>query len=91
MNTLADRLKWARGVTNLSARGLAKLAGLASERHIGLIEEGQRDNPELKTLKAISSTLGVSVGWLADGEEPAPSADDIRRAVAEAQEQQGAA
>lgn len=81
MNTLADRLRWAREEAGLSARGLAKLAGLASERHVGLIEEGKRDNPELKTLRAISSALGVTVGWLANGDEPAPAVEDIKRAV----------
>ncbi len=82
MKTLAARLKWARGESRLSARGLAKLAGLGSERHIGLIEEGKRDNLELKTLRSISTALGVSVGWLADGDEPVPSVEDIKRAGA---------
>lgn len=83
MRTLAERLAWARCASGLSARGLARAARLQSERHIGFLESGERDNPELKTLQAIAGALGVTVGWLADGDEPFPDPAHIK-AVAQA-------
>ncbi|HKY41354.1 MAG TPA: helix-turn-helix domain-containing protein [Polyangiaceae bacterium] len=78
MDTLAKRLTWALEETGLSQRALARAAGLASERHVGLLASGDRENPELKTLRAVAVALGVSVGWLADGDEPAPTAEELR-------------
>jgi len=79
MRTLSERLAWAREQTGLSQRGLARAAGLQSERHIGFLESGERDNPELKTLQAIAAALGATVGWLADGNLPAPNARHIKK------------
>lgn len=80
MRTLAERLSWAREQSGLSQRGLARAAGLPSERHIGFLESGERDNPELKTLQAIACALGVTVGWLADGDQPEPKPEQVKRA-----------
>jgi transcriptional regulator with XRE-family HTH domain len=77
MQTIGERLKWARERTRLSQRGLAKLAGLSS-RHVALIEIGARDNLEIKTLKAIAGALGATLGWLADGEEPQPDVESLQ-------------
>jgi transcriptional regulator with XRE-family HTH domain len=90
MRTIAARLEWARKRTGLSQRGLAKLADL-SERHVGLIEDGTRDNPELKTLQALAKVLGLTVGWLSSGEGEQPTAEDVRAAVAAAEAAKGAA
>lgn len=81
MKTLGQRLEWARKVAKLSQRGLARRAGLGSQRHVGLIESGERDNPELKTLQKVADTLGVSLGWLATGEGERPTAETIRATV----------
>lgn len=83
MQTLAKRLTWARKAAAISQRSLARRAKLASERHIGLIESGDRDNPELKTLEAIAGALGVAVGWLASGEGPKPTAEQIKSGLAD--------
>lgn len=91
MRTLASRLTWARKHSGLKQRALARLAGLKSERHVGLLESGDRDNPELKTLQAIADVLGVSVGWLASGEAPVPTPEGIRKAVAAVESAKGAA
>jgi len=81
MQTLAKRLDWARSKSGVSQRRLAKLAGLKSERHISQLEKGERLNPELKTLTAIAGALGVSVGWLANGEGQMPDESAIRSAI----------
>lgn len=78
MQTLSERLQWARAASGLSSRGLARAAGL-SQRHIGFLESGERDNPELRTLVAIAKALGVPLGWLAAGEGRRPTAKHIRK------------
>jgi transcriptional regulator with XRE-family HTH domain len=80
MQTLKARLHWARAISHLSQRGLARRADVAS-RIVSQIEAGDRDNPELKTLRALADALGVSVGWLATGEGERPSEESIRVAV----------
>jgi transcriptional regulator with XRE-family HTH domain len=80
MKTMRERLQWARGVSGLSARGLAKRADIAL-RLVSLIEAGDRDNPELKTVQRVADALGVPVGWLASGEGERPAAESIRAAV----------
>lgn len=80
MRTLSDRLKWALSESGLSQRALGRAAGLPSDRHIGFLTSGDRDNPELKTIQAIANALNVSLGWLANGDEPAPNAAVIRAA-----------
>lgn len=79
MRTLAERLSWARAQAGLSQRGLAKAAGIKSPRHIGFLESGQNDNPGLKTLRSLGKALGVTFGWLANGEGPLPDAPRIKR------------
>lgn len=80
MQTLKARLHWAREISTLSQRGLARRADVAS-RIVSQIEAGDRDNPELKTLRALADALGVSVGWLATGEGERPTAETIRATV----------
>lgn len=81
MRTLQARLTWARNKTGLSQRRLSELAGIA-DRLVSLIERGERENPELKTVSALAAALGVSVGWLANGEGQQPDESDIRSSVA---------
>lgn len=85
MLTLESRLTWARGAAGgLSQAKLSELADLSS-RLVGMIERGDRPNPELSTIQAIAKVLGVRVGWLASGEGPAPDPADVERAVRDAE------
>ncbi len=72
MQTLAERLKWALDKSGMSQRALGRAAGLPSNRHIGFLTSGDRDNPELNTIQAIASALNVSLDWLVNGDEPQP-------------------
>jgi len=77
--SIPDRLRAARdGVC--SARELDRLAGL-TPCHTSLIESGRRPNPESDTLRAIATTLGVSLDWLVLGVGDPPRAEDVRAAV----------
>lgn len=78
MQTLSERLKWALDQSGLSQRALSRAAGLQSQRHIGFLASGDRDNPELKTVQAIANALGVSIAWLANGDDPAPSPEHLK-------------
>lgn len=64
MNTLAERLFWARGRKQLSQEQLAALAGV-SQSTIGNLEAGIRLSA--RKLPQIASVLGVDALWLADG------------------------
>lgn len=77
---IAGRLRLARESAGLSASGLSKLARITGS-HVGLIEAGERVNPQLKTLAAIASVLGVSLDWLVYGEGEMPAPDDVRASV----------
>ena len=58
-------LKIARLKKGLTQKQLAKMTGL-SEVAICLFERGKMD-PSLKTIRLLSSLLGVSSGFLIDG------------------------
>jgi phage repressor protein C with HTH and peptisase S24 domain len=64
MNTLAERLAWARTQKNLSQAALAKLSGV-SQSTIGNLESGLRLSA--RRLAHIAETLEVSALWLAEG------------------------
>jgi len=64
MNTLAERLTWARTRKNLSQAALAKLSGV-SQSSIGNLESGIRFSS--RRLANIAGTLGVNALWLAEG------------------------
>lgn len=64
VNTIAQRLKWAREDLRLSQEQLADLAGV-SQGTIGNIESGLRKNP--RELLAIAKAAGVSAEWLKQG------------------------
>lgn len=84
MSTLAKRLHDLRETARISQRELGRLAGLKSERHVGLIENGERPNLEMKTIEALAGVLGSSVGYLSAGEGLPPSLEQVRFAVASA-------
>jgi transcriptional regulator with XRE-family HTH domain len=68
-------------MAGISAIGLSKLAGLPSGSHVGLIESSARPNPTIETVRALAAALGVSVGWLANGEGEPPDPEAVRTAV----------
>lgn len=84
LETLAERLAWARNAGGLTQRKLGRLAGLATN-HISLLESGRLRGSRGKTAERIAKVLGVRVGWLAYGEGVQPSERRIRRGVAEAE------
>ena len=80
MDTLAERLKWARETAGLSQRGLSELAGLASS-HVQLIESGRAEGLNLGTAGGLAQALGLSLDWLSGRDQEPPSALTIRAAV----------
>lgn len=73
-DTIADRLKEARGAIGLSQPELAKKAGVVPGT-IGNIESGARKSP--RELLAIAKALGVRAEWLKDGTEPRHPAEAV--------------
>lgn len=90
MQTLAERLTWARDKAGISQEALSLAAGLSS-RLVGMIERGSRPNPEVKTIRAIALTLDVKVGWLVSGDAPAPKLTQLKAAGERALEKADAA
>jgi transcriptional regulator with XRE-family HTH domain len=84
--TIGKRLAWARDVADMGQAELARLAGLKSTRHVGLIEEGQRDNVTSSTATGLCRVLGMSLDWFLTGKEPPPTPEQICAAVARARE-----
>ncbi len=77
MNTLPERLKWARELMGLSARDLDKLAKI-TPGHTASVEIGRRKSPSAETARALARALGVSLDWLVDGNGMAPSEAQLR-------------
>lgn len=85
MDTLAERLRFARLLTDgsnkrLSSRELDRLAGLC-DGHTSLIERGVKPRIELKTAIGLAEVLGLSLDWLALGKGAAPAKDAVIAAV----------
>jgi transcriptional regulator with XRE-family HTH domain len=78
--TLSERLGRLRSRAGLGNRELDRAAGI-SAGHSWLIENGQRPNPELKTITALANALGSSIGWLASGEGQEPTDEQIAAAA----------
>lgn len=88
--TPSERLTHARLLAaDLSARELSILAGL-SDGLVALIESGVRGIGG-RSAVALSRVLGVSSDWLLAGIGDEPSCRVVRRSVAAAREQKGAA
>lgn len=70
MVDIADRIREARTKRNLSARALARAAGL-SENYISLIESRAKGTDlglGSRTLERVAKVLDVSIDWLVTGE-----------------------
>ncbi len=78
--SLAERVKWARGVAGVTQERLAKLCGISGP-HVSLIESGDRCDLKLRVLVALAQGLGVSMEWLATGVGDEPTEEQIREAV----------
>lgn len=84
-DTLGKRLLRLRTKAGLSVSELARVAGLKSPSHVGLIERGERDRIAADTALALAKTLGASVEWLVNGEGAEPTEDAVRAAITAAQ------
>lgn len=80
MNTIAERLRWARELGGISARRLDELADLTAGHSNG-IESGRRQNPETKTVQKLVRVLGLSLDWLLNGVGEPPTLEGVRAAV----------
>lgn len=75
MQTMGERLKWARKQFDWTQADLAKRAGvnISTVRRI----EQEKFNLRLDTISRIAGTLSVREAWLAYGEEPMVSLADM--------------
>lgn len=64
VNTIGERIKWAREQRGLSQAKVAKAAGVSTST-IGNLEAGLRDKP--RELNAIAAALAASPAWLESG------------------------
>ncbi|MDP3219711.1 MAG: helix-turn-helix transcriptional regulator [Deltaproteobacteria bacterium] len=89
LDTLGDRLRWARFTTKpalddsakpLSAREMSRRAGL-SESMWGLLENGEKTEPSGATVDAIATLLDVPSGWVLARRGDDPAADHVRAAI----------
>ncbi len=74
------RLQEARGLVDLAARELDRLAG-TTEGHASLIESGVVQNVTLETAGKLAGVLGVSLDWLVGGLGKSPTARSVKTAV----------
>jgi transcriptional regulator with XRE-family HTH domain len=81
MQTVGERLHHVRTIAQLTQTELAELAGLKSTRHVGLIEEGERDNLTTATSSGLCEALGMSMDWFLLGKGDAPTEAEIVSAV----------
>lgn len=69
--TMGQRIKALRLKVGLTQSELSvRIGGAISEKNIGAVETGGNQNPPLTALRAIARVLGVSTGYLIDGENP---------------------
>ena len=83
--TVAARVRWAREKAGVSARELARLAGLDAETHVSAIEANEARDVRASVGVALAHVLGVSVDWLLAGIGDTPDETRIRTAVIAAQ------
>jgi transcriptional regulator with XRE-family HTH domain len=88
VDSISTRIATARQLAEISAAHLGRLAGL-SRSAVALIESGERENPEGRTVAAIAAALGVSTDWLLNGTGAAPTAKSVKAAVSCAETRTG--
>jgi len=83
--TLAQRVKWVletlskREGKKVSARELARRAGLSSESHVGLMVSGVVTDPSATILQKLAAAAGVNLDWLSSGIGLPESPPELRR------------
>lgn len=77
MDSIAERVRWMRATTGLSARTIDSLADL-TPGHTALLEGSHRKHPSAETLTKLARALGVSLDWLSDGQGMPPSESQLR-------------
>jgi transcriptional regulator with XRE-family HTH domain len=87
--TIAERLRRARGIANVGSRELDALAGLAAG-HTSMIEGRKRSSIDSDTAVKLARALGVSIDWLVTGEGREPTAKTMRAASARARARKAA-
>lgn len=69
--TMGQRIRALRTQAGYTQADLAMKAGsLISEKNLGSVEQGSNQNPPLVALRALAKVLGVTVGYLIDGDDP---------------------
>lgn len=65
---------------------LSRLCGFASPAHLGMVLRGDIKSLSIDTARKVAPVVGCTVGWLLAGEGAPPAAEDVRAAVAAAQD-----
>lgn len=65
MNSVGERLKWARERLGIGQTELAKRAGLKNQSIVGSLESGHRKNSS--HVPALADALGINPKWLSTG------------------------
>lgn len=78
MQTIRERLLWARTTAGLTTRELATAAGVA-EGYPSAVERGRVKTPSIGALQKLSGALGVSFDWLCWGRGKDPSEATLKR------------
>ncbi|MFS1582506.1 MAG: helix-turn-helix domain-containing protein [Candidatus Arsenophonus phytopathogenicus] len=68
MPHLGERIKNIRGTLNLSQQDLAEKSGI-SKTQISRIENGEQNNPQIRTVISIATALNLTIEELIFGEE----------------------
>lgn len=66
MNTIGERVRWAREKRGLSCAALDETADLSCG-HTASIESGRRETPSVVTVSKLARALDVDVAWLING------------------------
>jgi transcriptional regulator with XRE-family HTH domain len=70
MESVADRLRWARKRHGLTQREIASLTGVGLTTIRRIEQEPESFHPQLGTVEKLAAALHIRAGWLAFGEEP---------------------
>ncbi|WP_437623356.1 helix-turn-helix domain-containing protein [Sorangium sp. So ce1151] len=78
--SIGERLRFARQLGNISARGLDRLAG-KTEGHASLIEAKPQAEVTATTAAAYAEVLGLSLDWLILAKGTAPTEEQVTKAL----------
>jgi transcriptional regulator with XRE-family HTH domain len=71
MTILSARLKRARTAAGLTPHALERKAQLSAGT-VGRLESGERADPRMTTIRALSTTLNIPIAWLFDEDAKPP-------------------